>query len=234
MTRLLVSVRNEDEAEAAIWGGADLIDIKEPTRGSLGRPDAETARRIIAQVGDRRPVSVAFGELAGESEPLPELGCRYAKWGLSRLGSERDWQKKLQDAGARLGDTGLVAVAYADWERAQAPMPEQVCSFACTQACRAFLIDTWKKDGSNLLDWLSVTQLETLVRRCREADVRVALAGSLGLDQMMALSHLEPEWFAVRGAVCKNDQRTETICRDRVSRFATFLHSGSIKTWCAS
>src|SRR5690606_38342384 len=36
MTQLLVSVRNRAEALAALAGGADLIDVKEPWRGSLG------------------------------------------------------------------------------------------------------------------------------------------------------------------------------------------------------
>ena len=37
--KLLVSVRTIEEARAALAGGADIIDIKEPTRGSLGRAD---------------------------------------------------------------------------------------------------------------------------------------------------------------------------------------------------
>ena len=44
MTRLLVSVRNGQEAEAALAGGAHVIDVKEPARGSLGRADETTLR----------------------------------------------------------------------------------------------------------------------------------------------------------------------------------------------
>lgn len=33
MTRLLVSVRSAEEARDALAGGADLIDLKEPTQG---------------------------------------------------------------------------------------------------------------------------------------------------------------------------------------------------------
>ena len=60
MTRLLVSVRSVEEAEAALAGGADLIDVKEPTRGSLGRADdaviaAILRRRRWPPPGERRP-----------------------------------------------------------------------------------------------------------------------------------------------------------------------------------
>ena len=37
MSGLLVSVRNVEEALAALEGGASLIDVKEPSRGPLGR-----------------------------------------------------------------------------------------------------------------------------------------------------------------------------------------------------
>ena len=36
MTRLLVSVRDEAEARAAAWAGADFIDAKDPAEGALG------------------------------------------------------------------------------------------------------------------------------------------------------------------------------------------------------
>ena len=39
MSRLLVSVRSAAEAEVALGAGADLIDVKEPSRGSLGAAD---------------------------------------------------------------------------------------------------------------------------------------------------------------------------------------------------
>ena len=35
--QLLVSVRNATEAAAAVLGGADILDVKEPANGPLGR-----------------------------------------------------------------------------------------------------------------------------------------------------------------------------------------------------
>lgn len=77
--RLLVSVRSAAEAEAALAGGADLIDIKEPTRGSLGRADDRVIADILRQVAGRRPVSAALGELwdarHSPSPPTPRSAC---------------------------------------------------------------------------------------------------------------------------------------------------------------
>ena len=52
MMDLLVSVRSAEEAASALEGGAALIDIKEPVRGSLGRADAN----VIAPLHELVPL----------------------------------------------------------------------------------------------------------------------------------------------------------------------------------
>ena len=49
--RLLVSVRDAVEAEAALAGGAHLIDVKEPARGALGRADDATIAAVVRRWG---------------------------------------------------------------------------------------------------------------------------------------------------------------------------------------
>ena len=45
--RLLVSVRSEEEARAALAGGAEIIDAKEPSRGALGAVEIGVLREIV-------------------------------------------------------------------------------------------------------------------------------------------------------------------------------------------
>ena len=85
MPKLLVSVRSAGEARSALAGGADLIDVKEPSRGPLGAADPAVIRDVIAAVDGRVPVSAAFGEwLAWAGKKAPR-GLHYAKWGLAQL-----------------------------------------------------------------------------------------------------------------------------------------------------
>ena len=60
MTQLLVSVRSAAEAESAAAGGAGLIDVKEPSRGAMGKADDRTIADVVRAVAGRRPVSAAF------------------------------------------------------------------------------------------------------------------------------------------------------------------------------
>ncbi len=69
-TRLLVSVRSAAEAQLAIQAGVDVIDVKDPTRGSLGNASPETWQEVLNLVGDAVPTSAACGELVdGLSSP---------------------------------------------------------------------------------------------------------------------------------------------------------------------
>src|SRR5258708_20746520 len=69
MIELLVSVRSAAEAEAALAGGAGLIDVKEPLRGPLGRADNAIVRSVIAPGARTPPVSAALGELRAPPPP---------------------------------------------------------------------------------------------------------------------------------------------------------------------
>src|SRR5262245_65855688 len=95
MSGLLVSVRSAAEAEVALAGGATLIDVKEPARGSLGRADDMTIAAVLHVVAGRRPVSAALGELVDKSS-LPRCsGLAFVEWGLA--GAARlDWRGDVE------------------------------------------------------------------------------------------------------------------------------------------
>jgi uncharacterized protein (UPF0264 family) len=225
---LLVSVRDAAEAVAALAGGADLIDIKEPTRGPLGRADDAAIAAVVQAVAGRTPVSAALGELR-EWYPIGQgtgflTGVTFVKWGLSRLLRGR-WAPGLFKAAQDLPDCQPVPVAYADWIRAVSPRPADVAAgageFAITST---FLIDTFQKDGSTLLEWMSLDEIAALVQTCRQTGVKVALAGSLTAVEIGRLRGFRPDWFAVRGAVCDGG-RAGAVSERRVRELADLVHS---------
>jgi hypothetical protein len=222
---LLVSVRDAAEAAAALRGGADVIDVKEPSRGPLGRADAATIAAIVRIVGGRVPVSAARGELRDRRPEVADLPAelRYVKWGLARLSGE-NWQRRLSDV-RPVGVCQIVSVAYADYCQADAPSPAEVAEFVvASDRWPVLLIDTFDKNGSTLLDWLSVEKITSMVRTCRDAGVQVALAGSLRTETIVRLRDVRPDWFAVRGAACDGG-RGGTVAEARVRALADLVHS---------
>jgi hypothetical protein len=229
MPRLLVSVRNSSETEAALIGGADLIDIKEPRNGPMGRVDDSVIESIVRTVAGRAPISAACGELDFDAAPPPR-GLAFAKFGLAGWAG-RDWTRAGEHIRATLPvGCGFVAVAYADWQTCAAPPPDDIADAAIKYRFGAFLIDTHdKSQGGSLLDHFSMARVRDLTRRCQSAEVSVALAGSLGLDEIERLGPVHPDWFAVRGAACRLGRGTE-ICDTKVRELKEVIARGESLT----
>lgn len=228
MTGLLVSVRDATEARAALEGDADLIDIKEPTAGSLGAASVDTWREIVNVVGRSKPVSVALGELLDDSVcdlARQATAMSFAKIGLSGCGCRHGWEERWREAIGRLpSGVASVAVAYADYTAANAPHPVEILDCAHRFGCSAMLFDTYSKTEGHLFDHLQQESLRELLREARQRGLKVVLAGSLrgGLIQL-ALNH-EPDFIAVRGAVCRGDRR-EALDGALVAALADIVHS---------
>ena len=115
-------------------------------------------------------------------------------------------------------------MAYADWRLAGAPPVAEVVAFVRQRPGSVLLVDTFAKAGGRtLLDALSVAEVTGLCRSCREAGVRVALAGSLGPDEVRRLLLARPDWFAVRGAACAGRDRQQAVSAEKVRGLVELL-----------
>ena len=213
--QLLVSVRHGAEAAAALDGGADIVDAKEPARGSLGPVSPEVLLAIATRVPESVPLSAALGDFTAPD------AVRRAVTGAAVPGRRAPTYVKLGFAGERseAAVTSLVAaaidaaaampvqaivvpVAYADHESAGSPVPEAVLRAATAAGARAFLVDTYVKNGRGLLDRIALERLRTLSADARSAGLLLAIAGSLDLatlDQIAGIADV----IGVRGAACR-------------------------------
>jgi uncharacterized protein (UPF0264 family) len=232
--QLLVSVRSAQEARIAVAGGAALIDVKEPARGSLGRADAEVIGDVVSAVAGCRPVSAALGEWVDEERSNPEADLAYVKWGLAGCRDNPEWKRQLSRLMEQQSRPQVVLAAYADWECAQAPSVEEVFALACEHPGSVLLVDTHCKKAAfakarpTLLDWLPAPWIVDLCARAREAGIKIALAGSLGQAEIAALLPARPNWFAVRGAVCDDGNREAGVQLEKVRLLAEMLECAQV------
>src|SRR5262245_43673316 len=123
--RLLVSVSNASEAAAALTGGADIIDAKDPLKGALGAVSLESLRAICATVnggGADRPVTAALGDHGDEHEieraalAYVTAGAGLVKIGCPGIDIAFRVHAVLSAAVHAIRNThgGVVAVAYLD------------------------------------------------------------------------------------------------------------------------
>ena len=242
--QLLVSVRNTQEAQQAVAGGTDWIDLKAPQQGPLGPVDIKTAREVAEVYSTSHPLSAAAGELQdwppqgnGIAQDIrPSLikpntdnsghhlmripGIRLLKLGLAGCDSSPYWRDQWCGIQAEVQQAGkqLVAVAYADWKIAAAPNPKQILEHASNHGCETLLIDTYCKSKGTLLDYLSLRDLSSLLECARKEALRTVVAGSLSINSISQLIALPVSLIAVRGAVCTGG-RNGTLQKNRIVQF---------------
>lgn len=224
--RLLVSVSSPDEARAAVAGGADIIDAKDPLAGALGAVTLDTLRAIASAVNGESPVSAALGDVTDErtaetaAHTFASIGLSFVKLGFGPVADAGLVASLISAAvrGARTASNGLsrvVAVAYADTGPLTGLAPAALVDVARTAGASGILIDTADKRGPGLAALLSSDSLATLVSRAHDAGLLVALAGRLTADDLPDLHNVGADIAGVRGAACIGG-RTGRVSADRV------------------
>jgi len=85
MTRMLASVTGPQEADIAVAGGTDIIDVKDPASGGQGAVSAAAIRATVQAVGGRRPVSAVAGDLPMQAPRLEAAVREIAATGVETV-----------------------------------------------------------------------------------------------------------------------------------------------------
>ena len=219
--QLLVSVRDDIEAAAAVAGGADIIDAKEPNAGALGPVSGGVLRAIVAAVRGTRPVTAAVGDAADEdaverdARAFAAAGVTHVKVGFAGVRS-RDRVERLIAAVVRGAPGKVIAVAYADHERAGSVPTDAILDAAVLAGAAGFLIDTADKNGPGLRGLMSADAIGGAVARAHSAGLIAALAGQLTADDLPFVRDTGGSIAGVRGAACDGG-RTGRISAARVA-----------------
>ena len=221
--RLLVSVANGADAAAALAGGADVIDAKDPLSGALGAVSPEVLHEIHAAVAGARPVTAALGDAADETKverdarAFTRAGAALVKVGFAGI-TDAGRVGGLTAAavrGARGGNGGVVAVAYADAVRTTSLAPAALVAVAARAGAKGLLIDTADKGGAGLRALVARSMLAAWVSEAQEAGLVVALAGQLTADDLAFARDAGADIAGVRGAACDGG-RIGRVSADKV------------------
>jgi uncharacterized protein (UPF0264 family) len=231
--QLLISVRDLAEFRSLLGAGVDVIDLKEPRAGALSPTDSRLWRQVAQEWSQRAGsttsfLSAALGESA-EALAVAQLlpaEFHFAKAGPSRCRTQADLVKLWRDVRGRLDPAvELVAVAYADYDEAECPPPEEVLKAAAEFGLRRCLLDTFTKDARSSIERLGLAKLRSFGELAKQLELWWALAGSIREQEIGRLlaSEIVPNCVGVRGDVC--DRSREGKMRlERVQSWITALH----------
>ncbi len=216
--KVLISPKDESEAQEAVNGGADIIDVKNPREGSLGANFPwviQSVRRLV-------PASIQVSATIGDFPHLPGSaslaalgaacsGADYIKVGLrgSRSVADATFLMTHVTRAVRGYDhtKKVVVAAYADYERAHTLDPLLLPQVAQQAACDVVMVDTFIKDGTRLFDFMDAAACHAFVDAGHARNLEVALAGSIKLEDIPSLKQLGADIIGIRGAACSSGDR---------------------------
>jgi uncharacterized protein (UPF0264 family) len=232
--RLLVSVAAAAEVAAALEGGADLIDAKDPRLGPLGAVSIDALRQIHAACAYARPVSAALGDATSETaiecdaRAFRAAGAAFVKIGFAGHARVKRVGSLLAAAvrGARAAgsarptpdsphESGVIAVAYADADRTATIAFDDLIPLAARAGAAGVLLDTADKRGPGLRALVAPDALAAWISQAHREGLIVALAGKLTAEDLPFVRDAGADIAGVRGAVC-NHGRTGRVVIDKV------------------
>jgi FolB domain-containing protein len=218
MTMFLASVQNTEEARLVLEGGADIIDIKDPSAGTLGAVTLDTAKAIVACIGRRRPTSAVIGDqpmqpelIAVTAARFADTGVDYVKVGLFNQNPER-MTACVRALAPLARKTKLVAVLFADQKTDFAILP-----ILAESGFAGVMADTANKAAGRLPDQMDMAELMAFVERARGLNLLCGLAGSLEWPDVPRLLLLSPDFLGFRRALCPAGERAAAVDANAVA-----------------
>lgn len=212
MTAMLASVTGPEEAEIAIAGGADIVDMKDPSAGAFGALPVARIEATVAAIGGRRRSSAVTADpemnpegLVAAVRGVAATGVDVVKVGL--FPPEAKQRAVIAALSQLTAATHLIACLFADREGDFAALVPTLADAGFA----GVMLDTADKAGGRLLKHAGIPRLSGFVKAARERDLMVGLAGGLEEPDVPRLLSLKPDFLGFRGALCEAGHREAGI-----------------------
>ena len=219
--KVLISIRSFEELLPAIEGGADIIDLKNPSEGSLGASFPWLIKKI-RNYGNNFTLSVAIGDMpnlpgtaALAASGAAMCGVDIVKVGLFGPTSFNEGVTLLKSVVKATKDINqnilVVGAGYADFKLFHGIKAMDIPAVCKSAGADVAMLDTYIKDGRKLFDFIDSEQLREFVNKAHEFELLAALAGSIQPRDINTLHDLGADVTGFRGAVCSGSDRKNGI-----------------------
>lgn len=222
MTKFLASVNGVQEAEIALLGGADIIDLRNPADGALGVLEPNVIRDVIAFIAGRKPVSVVCGNVPMDSgkmlataEALTATGADYLRIGFFPGSQMASCIRMAAPLGQKIK---LIAVLFVD----KAP-DFTLLPLLAENGFYGVMLDTAQKDKGRLLQHLPHERVARFVEQAAALGLKTGLAGSLEMPDVPRLLPLRPDFLGFRSALCGKGGRRDRLDDEAFKRIRSLI-----------
>lgn len=211
MIRLLISVKNAEEALDALQAGADFIDLKDPAVGALGSLDDAVSLQAVRAVNRQAMVSATVGDKHDSLETLLELVMRKRDLGVDIIKLPISSLPKQNDDHHAIANLitdyqlKLIAVMFAEQ-----PIDITWIPKLAAMGFYGVMLDTADKQH-HLLSAVDTDTIHAFVKHCELHQLQAGLAGALRLEYLNELTPHSPSYIGFRSGVCRDNVRENSL-----------------------
>ncbi|HQN65324.1 MAG TPA: (5-formylfuran-3-yl)methyl phosphate synthase [Methylophilus sp.] len=215
MKKLLVSVKNSEEASLALESGADIIDLKDPSVGALGALGLMETEDVMRVLNNRALVSATVGEGYLALKPVMDAICHRIALGVDIVkivASEVFYHDdSIEEFYGKISkEIKLIGVFFADTKMDFDLLPK-----LRRLGFYGAMLDTQSKKNG-LLQICSLDELDRFVNECNTNKLISGLAGSLQTQDIDILDSINATYLGFRGGLCENATRTYKLSQTKI------------------
>jgi uncharacterized protein (UPF0264 family) len=227
MIQLLISVTSIEEAQMALENGADIIDLKDPSKGALGALPLLQIQTVVDYVNRVKQDQVMTSATIGDLPMQPDLIVQQVrllvntKVDIVKIGFfEADNYQPCLDALLSFTQAGvkLIAVLFAEHTYASG-----LIEAIKKAGFMGVMLDTAEKNGLTLLNHYSELERNFFSEHVLALDLSFGLAGSLRLHHVEMLKKLSPTYIGFRGGVCNDNLRELSLDPGKIKAISNIL-----------
>ena len=213
MSKILASIQNISEAEILINSGIDIIDLKDPSKGALGKLNNSDIEEIINFIAKKKLTSSTIGDLPNNKDlisknvsDLSVTDIDFIKIGVF----DNNYIKTLSELNSC---KKLIAVFFADLF-----LPKEKDLLVLKESgFYGVMIDTSNKKLGNIFNHATTSDISNCVTKAKKLELLTGIAGSINESHINQIIKLDPNYMGFRGALCEDKLiRNSTMSADNV------------------
>ena len=220
MSKILASIKNLSEARLLINTDIDIIDIKDPSNGALGRLNKNDIEDIASFIGNKKLTSSTVGDLPNDEElifknvnEVSSTNIDFVKIGVYE-NSYINTLCKIKSS------KKLIAVFFADKF-----LPSEIELIKLKNSCfSGVMVDTSNKEAGNLFEHASYKDISKFISVAKDINLLTGIAGSINESHIDKIIKLSPNYAGFRGALCENKKsRNSNISLNNVNNIISLI-----------
>ena len=200
MSKILASIKNISEAKILIDTEIDIIDLKDPSNGALGKLENNDIKDIISFIDKKKLTSSTIGDLPNNKDLISEIVRELSNTDVDFIKIGVYENNYINTLSKIKSCKKLIAVFFAD---KFLPTNEEILILK-KSGFSGVMIDTSNKNSGNLFNHVSDIDVHNFILNAKNLNLLTGIAGSINSSHINQIVKLNPNYMGFRGALCED------------------------------